>query len=230
MLLNCHSYYSLNYGCLSVEDVLQTVKDLGHTNFIITDINNTSETFRFLMRAEEHGIKANIGIDFRNGVHQQYIGIAKNKKGFFELNEHLSHHLEKKIPIDPIAPNFEHAYIIYPLAFAPHPNYLKEHELIGISPSDLKNTTKQKDWIHHQEKLVVLCTATFRNKRDYNTHRLLRAIGENMLLSKLPPIRQANPENKYRSAVEIKELYEQFPQILKNTKKLLKSCKVKKRI
>ncbi|MDA9938376.1 PHP domain-containing protein, partial [Salibacteraceae bacterium] len=92
MLLNCHSYYSLNYGCLSVEDVLQTIKDLGHANFVITDINNTSETFRFLMRAEEYGIKANIGIDFRNGVHQQYIGIAKNKKGFFELNEHLSHH------------------------------------------------------------------------------------------------------------------------------------------
>jgi len=227
MLLNCHSYYSLNYGCLSVEDVLQTIKDLGHANFVITDINNTSETFRFLMRAEEYGIKANIGIDFRNGVHQQYIGIAKNKKGFFELNEHLSHHLEQKLPIDPIAPNFDNAYIIYPLAFAPHPNYLKEHEFIGISPSDLKNTTKQKDWKHHQEKLVVLCTATFRTKRDYNTHRLLRAIGENMLLSKLPPIRQGNPDNKYRSAVEIKELYEQFPQILKNTKKLLKSCKVK---
>lgn len=226
MLLNCHSYYSLNYGCLSVEDVLQTAKNLGHQELVITDINNTSETFRFLMLAEEYGLKVHIGIDFRNGVNQQYIGIAKNKRGFFELNEHLSYYLENQEKIASIAPPFQHAYIIYPLAVAPHPNYLKSNEFIGISPTDLKNTTKQKEWKHYQEKLVVLCTASFRNKRDYNTHRLLRAIGENMLLSKLPPIRQGSPDNLYRSKEEIETLYQHFPKVLKNTKQLLKSCKV----
>ncbi len=226
MLLNCHSYYSLNYGCLSVEEVLQTVKDLGYSEFTVTDINNTSETFRFLMRAEEYNLKVNIGIDFRNGIQQQYIGIAKNKRGFFELNEHLSHHQEKKESIPPIAPQFNHAYIIYPSELAPHPIFLKPNEFIGISPADLKNTTKQKEWKHYQDKLVILSTSTFRHKRDYNTHRLLRAIGENTLLSKLPKIRQANSENTYRSRAEIEELYSQYPKILHNTKELQKSCKV----
>ncbi|MGB1184365.1 MAG: hypothetical protein ACPG4S_04310, partial [Schleiferiaceae bacterium] len=38
-------------------------------------------------------------------------------------------------------------------------------------------------------------TATFRGKRDFNAHRLLRAIDENTLLSKLEQKQQA-PQNQ----------------------------------
>ena len=44
---------------------------------------------------------------------------------------------------------------------------------------------------HHLEKLVVLAPVTFRDKKDFNTHRLLRAIDNNTLLSKLPLSEQA---------------------------------------
>lgn len=41
-----------------------------------------------------------MGIDFRNGIKQQYVGIARNNLGFRELNEHLSHHIHhEKISI-----------------------------------------------------------------------------------------------------------------------------------
>ena len=42
MFLNCHSYFSLNYGILSVEELLQYAKETGITHLALTDINNTS--------------------------------------------------------------------------------------------------------------------------------------------------------------------------------------------
>ena len=74
MLLNCHTYYSFHYGTFSVEDLLQEVKQKGYSTFALTDINNTSAVFDTLRMAAEQGIKPVIGIDFRNGIQQHYVG------------------------------------------------------------------------------------------------------------------------------------------------------------
>ena len=49
--------------------------------------------------------------------------------------------------------------------------------------------------IEARDRLVVLQPVTFRDKRDFNAHRLLRAIDNNTLLSKLPESEQAHPED-----------------------------------
>ena len=38
----------------------------------------------------------------------------------------------------------------------------------------------------YEDKIVIQQQVTIRNKRDFNAHRLLRAIANNTLLSKLP--------------------------------------------
>lgn len=43
----------------------------------------------------------------------------------------------------------------------------------------------QKKWQQFSEKIVVLQPITFRTKREYNLHRILRAVDRNTLLSKL---------------------------------------------
>ena len=50
-----------------------------------------------------------MGIDFRNGVTQKYVGLARNNTGFRELNEHLSKHLHSGEKFDETAPEFHHA-------------------------------------------------------------------------------------------------------------------------
>ena len=58
------------------------------------------------------------------------------------------------------------------------------HEFIGISMKDLRRLPFSR-LKNYSDKLVVQQSVTFRNKRDFNAHRLLRAIDNNVLLSKL---------------------------------------------
>ncbi|MFN5663745.1 MAG: PHP domain-containing protein, partial [Bacteroidota bacterium] len=78
MLLNCHTYFSLRYGTLSVEALLAMAKQQGYTALALTDINNTSAWVEALRLAPGFGLEVKPGIDFRNGVNMQYVGIAQN--------------------------------------------------------------------------------------------------------------------------------------------------------
>ena len=92
MFLNCHSYFSLNYGIMSVEELLQAAKENGVTHLALTDINNTSGIIDFMRFAPKYGIHPQVGIDFRKNTEQLFIGIASNLEGYRELNEFLSHY------------------------------------------------------------------------------------------------------------------------------------------
>ena len=87
MLINCHSWFSLKYGAISPEKLLEFLSEKGYTNVALTDINNTSASIDFVRMAHQYNIKPVLGIDFRNGIQQKYIGLAKNIEGFRALNE-----------------------------------------------------------------------------------------------------------------------------------------------
>lgn len=228
MLLNCHSYYSLRYGCLSMEEVAKTCEALGHQQVAITDINNTSEVFQFIKLAERHSIHPIVGIDFRNGIQQQYIGLAKNQDGFYALNKHLSEQQASKQPFSNRVPQalLPNTYVIYPFTPLSDFNTLHSHEFIGIRPQHLLLPTFSKYYKQYAAKMVILHTATFRHKKDYNIHRLLRSIGENQLLSKLSKNAQAHSTDKYLSKSDLITLYKDYPKLINNTEQLLSNCKL----
>ena len=114
MYLNCHSYYSFKFGVLSVEELLALAAENGVTTLALTDINNTSGCLDFARLASKYNVKPVVGIDYRNGADCCYVGIAHNNEGFRELNEHLTDHLVNERKFAAIAPEFEHASIIYP--------------------------------------------------------------------------------------------------------------------
>ena len=223
MLLNCHTYYSFKYGALSVEEFLKEVSLGGYSSVALTDINNTSACIDFVRRAKEFNIRPVIGIDFRNGVKQQFVGIARNNEGFRELNEFLSPVLHDKKKVGTEAPAFANVYVIYP--FSSSEKKLKGNEYMGVSPDDLKKLPFSR-WKNRQEKLVILQPATFRNKRDYSIHRLLRAIDNNTLLSKLPVTEQTSPDELYLPKAEIVQKYQEYPTLVENTGNLLGNCAV----
>ena len=67
---------------------------------------------------------------------------------------------------------------------------------------------------------------TFRHKRDFNIHRLLRAIDKNVLLSRLAKSEEANPKEIMYQNDDIHELFKEYPQIIENTKKIVDSCSI----
>ncbi|TDU43260.1 DNA polymerase III alpha subunit [Gelidibacter sediminis] len=225
MYLNCHTYYSLRYGTIKPEQLLAIASENGLQTLALTDINSTSACLDFARLSSKYKIKPVLGIDFRNGVQQQFILIAKNNTGFQNINTYLSgflHNSELKIP--EIAPELEDVFVIYP--YIHKKNYqLKDHEFLGIKPQDL-NHLKFSKWNALRNKLVVLQTVSFQNKKDFNTHRLLRAIDNNTLLSKLPKSEQAQETDTMLPYQELCDTYNEFPELLENTASILEKCRV----
>ena len=227
MYLNCHTYYSLRFGTFSEVELLQLAEQNHVTQLVLTDINNTSAGLNFVRKATEFGIKPILGIDFRNGVLPCFIGIAKNNEGYLELNDFLSQHLHHGLKIPHRAPAFKNAFVVYPFeqVLLNELGNFQEHEFVGISIKDLRRLpfSKLASLTH---KLVVQQPVTFRNKQDFNAHRLLRAIDNNVLLSKLPKEEEAIEEEKMYPIQNLAAAFSEFPFILENTEKLLNKCSI----
>lgn len=221
MYLNTHTYYSFKYGTIKPEELLKEAQSNGVSAFVLTDINSTAGCMRFLMLAKKYDIKPILGIDFRNGAEQLFVGIAKNNEGFYELNKYLSKHLHSGNPIPSEAPSFQNAFVVYPWArYEGH--LLRENEYLGVTPHELTKL-KFSSVEFDVSKMVILQTVSFRNKRDFNAHRLLRAIGNNTILTKLPKTEEGLPVHKMMPEEELIQLYEAFPEIIDNTKKILEA-------
>lgn len=228
MLLNTHSYYSLRYGILSPKEWMAFLEDQPWPTMALTDINNTSACMTVLYLMRKHPTKRPaVGVDFRNGIQQCYILLAKNWEGMRQINDHLSWHLHHKVRFPDRAPlqALSQVWIIYPSTTEVPLDQLQNNELIGIPPQEVASIPFRK-WKTHLHKLVALPTATFRGKRDHNAHRLLRAIDENTLLSKLPQEEQGSPQDLYLNDEALRTAYAAMPQLLRNAAQILADCRI----
>lgn len=90
MYLNTHTYYSLRYGTIKPEELLIIAKHKEVKTFALTDINSTTACIDFVRLASKYDINPVLGVDFRNGVKQEFILLAKNNQGFQNINQYLS--------------------------------------------------------------------------------------------------------------------------------------------
>jgi len=205
---------------------MELLQQFGYSTFALTDVNNTSACLDTVRLAKKFEVRPVLGIDFRNDATQKYVGLAKNNRGFENLNRHLSKHLHAEDSFESRAPQMADVFFIYPfVAFQKNPFELRENEFIGVRPQDLQQL-RLSPLRNNPEKLVAFATATFRNKKDFNTHRLLRAIACNTLLSKLPPEQQSPETDRLRPADELREIYDEAPYLLENAEKLLDQCSI----
>ncbi|WGF91833.1 DNA polymerase III subunit alpha [Aequorivita marisscotiae] len=229
MFLNCHTYYSLRFGTLKISDLLHLGQENSATCMVLTDVNSTSACLEFVRIASEYNIKPILGVDFRNGAKQQFIILAENNAGFQNINQYLSEFLHqtegtKSAEIPAKAKQMPNTFVVYPFASFKGET-LSENEFLGVKIEDI-NRLKFSPWKNKQHKLVVLQTVTFKNKKGFNTHRLLRAIDNNMLLSKLPTSEQSSENDVFISEEKLKKYFEEFPQLIKNTEQLLERCHI----
>ncbi|MEP2935092.1 MAG: DNA polymerase III subunit alpha [Gilvibacter sp.] len=222
MFLNCHTYYSLRYGIVAPEPLLEKAKELGINTLAVTDINNTTACMDVLRLAPKHGIRPVIGVDFRQNAQQQFVMLARSEEGLKNIHGYLSYFLHDDLKIPAVADSLPDTFVIYPFATF-QGTALGENEFLGVRASDL-NKLKFSPWKKQLHKLVALHTMSFTCKRDFNTHRLLRAIDNNTLLSKLPLEQQGEPTHLFKSPAAIQEDFAEFPQLLDNAIDLLDGC------
>lgn len=224
MLLNCHTSFSTRFGTLSYDVLLQAVQQQGYGQVAVTDINSTSAIIDAYRLSQTLSLQFVAGVDFRNGVQACYVGLAKNNTGYFELNRHLSAHLHQSLPFNAQAPAFEHCFVIYP--FSVYKGWpLKAHEFIGVSLHDLLRLPFSP-YKTLQTKMVVLQSVTFLTKKHINTHRLLRSIDKNCLLSRLEAHEQAGATHLLLPQQQLSEGFSNYPSLLLNTQHLLEQCHI----
>ena len=237
MYFNCHSHFSFQYGTLSLKDLFEEARANRVRKLILTDINNTSGYIDLLRICQENrqmwNLEIALGIEFRLGNELLYIGLAQNNEGFHELNAFLAHRHITRQALPRRAPQFEHAYIIYPTSNVPE--HLEPYEYVGIKSQELTKVFRRKLVTPQgdipMEKLVAWQPITFpctpkANQQSFNIHRLLRAIGQNIILSKLPTTLQAHQQEVMMPPEKFEETFHEFPELMKNARELTEHCQI----
>ena len=222
MYLNCHSYYSLRYGMMSVEQLIQEAVAAEAGTIVLTDINNSTAIPEFAGECIKNNIRAVAGIEFRKGNELLYIGIARNNRGVRELNEFLSFHNFNKTALPFPPPPFSESYVIYPLKRLPE-RRLNENERIGIKPSELNRLLTMASSFK-RESMVLLQPVTFALAADIAVHKSLRAVDNNILLSHLDPGQCAGEDEFFKTASFNRKIQSEYPWLMANSDKLLESC------
>ena len=221
--MRVHSCFSLGYGILKPEELVLWAQQNGHAQLLLTDINHTGSGLAFARAAQAAGLQPLLGLELRHGLQHLATIIARSNTGFQELNTFLSEHLLQAKPFALPLPAFADCWVWYP--FEQQPAHLRAHEFIAVQPQQIFQWQRQPARFE-AHKYVADHPMTFRHKRDHNTHRLLRAIASNCLLSKLPAQDQAPPTERLLSAAQCEEAFAAAPELFTNTQIQLAQCHI----
>ncbi|WP_313182507.1 DNA polymerase III subunit alpha [Sphingobacterium siyangense] len=220
MLLNLHSYYSLRFGTLSLQDLVSGMLAGGYDTAVLTDINNSSGSLDFIKLGRAAGLNLLAGMELRNGDQLCFVAIAKNEQGFREINEYRTKLNLENRAIPERAPEFVQVFVIYP--FSKLNGFpLRDFEYIGIRPTE--RTRAQLMDRKVLDRCVILAPVSFR-KADYTLHRQLRAIDNNLLISQLGDEQIAAEDEVFIPRVKLMRLFSDLPQLLANTNRILGQC------
>ena len=167
-----HSAYSFRFGVLSTEQIIRLAEKHGCIPLVLAEINSTVGILPALQMAN---IPIQPAVDLREGAIRKALLIPESPIGFQNLNEWLS-----KGQRDLTCSNLKGVRVIYPLKQAPE-RKLYLNEWIGVEAREQIKATNHKQF----NRCIAWETLAFEDTRDYNTHKLLRSIDNNIVLSNL---------------------------------------------
>jgi DNA-directed DNA polymerase III PolC len=246
LFFNCHTGFSFKYGTMPPSQLFEEAKRLGVHKLIVTEINNTASYLEMLRLSRanaptESGLNKygqpayqldiGVGIEFRDSENDLlYIIIAQNNQGFEKINRFLSYHNRERKPFPVSAPELDSVFVVYPFG-KKEPYALRSYEFIGVKYNQLNQFIFYPDREEYMHKFVAWHPVTFQqpqqspsgkpDKRDYNTHRLLRAIANNTVLSKLTKEQEADENEFMMSESGIEKYFDRYPSLLQNARMIV---------
>jgi error-prone DNA polymerase len=217
------SYFSLRYGTLSIEEIVEKAAFAGWETIVLTDINNTTGIPDFTEACEKANIKPVAGAEIRNGNGHVYTLVARNNGGFREINEFITLHNISGEPYPDRAPRFSYCYVIYPLDRFPA-GKLHDNEFAGIAIREINKLRASVKSAHIIENGVILQPVAFAGDEGYELHKHLRAIDNNILLSQLEPEMLAHESESLIPESKLYKHFESLSRVVRNTKALLDDC------
>ncbi len=194
---------------------------MGYAVLPLTDINTTMGAADFVVECQRKGIRPVVGVEVRNGNELLYVALAKNNEGFAELNRFLTQHNLTKQPFPEIAPDWEQVFVIYPFGKRKQ-SLLKENEFLGVRFSQLTKLYNCESF----EKLVAMQPVTFAEEGDFQLHQCMRAIDENVLISRLDSTACAAPDEILLPIERLRTTFALYPQLIENAEHILNECEI----
>jgi DNA polymerase-3 subunit alpha len=224
MHLTFNSYYSLRYGTLSIEEIPPLAMKAGAEVALLADINNTTGAIDFVKACHKAAIRPIAGVEFRDGNRLLYTGIAENNQGFKELNDLLSRSNLQETPLPWPAPPFNNVLVVYPFG-SRQVSEMADNEFTGVTTSDI-NRLLMSDYQKYPGKYIIHSPITFTDEKGYELHRYLRAIDNNILLSRLTPAMIAGNERMMMNLESLKKTFGNYPELIRNTERLTGRCSI----
>lgn len=206
MLVFAHSYYSYRFGTLSIDQLIQCQEETHGTQWVLTDIQSTSGQLEYIRQTQSKGLSHHIGLDAKHNGEASFWLIALSQKGAFSINQWFSSHQHRKLsPLYPPQEAFDDVIVVYAWQALPE-RELKKHEYVGIQHFELEEASV-KGRLKHPKALPIY-DLIFTHKKEFNIHRILRAIDNNALLSQLPEEQWVN--HSFLSLSEAQKKFNQF--------------------
>lgn len=236
MYLNCHTAYSFKYGTLQVKDLFDEARRCDVHKLVLTDINNTAAYIEMLRYCAEqrrvkgmlnrfgepgYDLEVAVGVECRKQDELLYIIIARNNAGFEKMNRFLSYHNLNDRPLPATAPEIDDAYVIYPFRKV-LPARLRANEFMGVQVCDLNQLNFRELYREYADRFVAWQPVTFAPGAQFKTHRLLRAIHYNTLLSKLHACEHARPDEIMKPVGTLKQQFAAFPELIENAERIVR--------
>ena len=206
---------------MPIADLVTKAAAFGYAVLPLTDINTTMGVADLVFECQKRGIRPVVGVEFRNGNELLYVALAKNNEGFAELNRFLTQYNLDKHPYPIAAPDWENVFVIYPFGKR-RQNQLKANEFLGVRFSQLTQLYNCTVF----DKLVAMQPVTFAEEGDFQLHQCMRAIDENVLISRLDPFACAKPDEIFLSAERLKTIFALYPQLIENAERILDECEI----
>ena len=206
---------------MPIQDLVGRAAALGYQTLPLTDINTTMGAADFVVECRKQGVRPVMGVEARNGNELMYWALARNNAGFAEINRFLTQHNLNKQPYPTVAPEWENTYVLYPFGKR-KPAQLKENEFLGVRFSQLTKMFRVEAF----DKLVAMQPVTFAEAADYELHRQLRAIDENVVITCIDPAACAAPDEILLPMERVKTTYALYPQLVENAERLLADCEI----
>ncbi len=224
--LHTHSSYSPMWGIPTMEALCQAVKDQGQHYLALTDTNGLYGAIHFLEVAREHGLKPILGAELVSGPHRAVL-LAKNVTGYGSLCRILSaRHCDVSFDFIQTVAQLRTGLVLLsddPVALTTWQVESGEDLHVELTPGP---TLQETVTLSRRLKLPPVATtrASFLHPTDYQAHRLLRAIAENTILSRLKADHCALPSHWLMPESVLARYLPHVPEAVTNTRQIAEEC------
>ncbi len=225
--LHLHSNYSFCRGANTIEEICAAAEAHSFSHLALTDTNGLYGLAFFLDLARQHHLQPLVGAHLESGEEEAVV-LARSLEGYHSLCRLITamHTRERPVLAGLLQPPDAEIVILTPCipllshltAAGPRENLYAEviphagrERLLRFARS-------------HGIPVAASCAAWFLGEEDYAVHRLLRAIGLNTTLEKIPAGEAASPEARLRSPREMEALFPDAPDALANTIAIARQC------